>query len=221
MAVIETDSLHKAYHTHDLDTPVLHGINLAVEPGEFIAIMGPSGCGKSTLLYVLGLMAGYDSGTVLVEGRDVSRLGDAERAFVRRERMGFVFQRFNLLPALTAAENVEMALRLRRLRDGPAVGEMLDRVGLAGKKHHRPSALSVGEQQRVAIARSLVGRPAILFADEPTGNLDSENGEKILALLGEFHRGLGQTILMVTHNAEAARRADRVITMRDGRFVNA
>jgi putative ABC transport system ATP-binding protein len=220
MAIIAVTNLHKTYHNGQVETPVLHGINLTIEPGESLAIMGPSGCGKSTLLYALGLMVGYDSGTVLLEGRDVGTLNDAEKTRVRRERMGFVFQRFNLLPALTAEENVEMALRLRGQRDGAVVRETLERVGLSGKRHHRPAALSIGEQQRVAIARGLVCKPAILFADEPTGNLDSENGEKILELLQEFHQGLGQTILMVTHNAEAARWADRILRMRDGRFVD-
>jgi len=220
MAIIEVRDLHKTYHTGPLDTPVLHGIHLTVEPGEFIAIMGPSGCGKSTLLYVLGLMAGYDSGTVRIDGRDVASLAEEEKTLLRRERMAFVFQRFNLLPALTAEDNVAMVFRLRGRPDGLAAREMLDRVGLADKRHRRPAALSVGEQQRVAIARSLVGRPAILFADEPTGNLDSESGQAVLDLLREFNRSMNQTILMVTHNAEAARWADRVIRMRDGRFVD-
>lgn len=220
MAIIEAANLHKAYHAGPLRTPVLHGVSLSVREGEFIAIMGPSGCGKSTLLYVLGLMAGYDSGMVEVDGRDVSTLTGAEKARLRRERMAFVFQRFNLLPALSAEDNVDLVLRLRGRRGNGDAREVLRRVGLADKGHHRPAALSIGEQQRVAIARSLVGRPAILFADEPTGNLDSENGEKVLALLSECHRQEGQTILMVTHNAEAARWADRTIRMRDGRFVD-
>jgi len=220
MSILEARQLHKAYHTGQLDTPVLHGIDLEVTAGEFIAIMGPSGCGKSTLLYVLGLLARHDGGTVLVDGHDASTLSDVAKTRLRRERMAFVFQRFNLLPALTAEENVALPLKLSGKPHATEPREMLDRVGLGRKTHHRPAALSIGEQQRVAIARSLVGRPAVLFADEPTGNLDSDNGQKVLDLLGEFNRGDGQTILMVTHNAEAARAAGRVIRMRDGKFVD-
>jgi putative ABC transport system ATP-binding protein len=220
MAIIETHSLRKTYHTGSLVTPVLHGIHLVVEPGEFVAIMGPSGCGKSTLLYVLGLMASFDGGMVLIEGRDVGRMRSAEKTLLRRERLALVFQRFNLLPALTAEENVELSLRFCGASNGTTPAGMLDRVGLAAKRHHRPRELSMGEQQRVAIARSLVGRPAILLADEPTGNLDSENSGRVLDLLAEFNRELGQTILMVTHDCEAAQWAHRTITMRDGRFTD-
>ena len=220
MAMIDVRNLHKSYHTRQLDTPVLHGINLSVEPGEFIAIMGPSGCGKSTLLYVMGLMTAFDSGQVTVDGCDVGTMSRVEQTRMRRERMGFVFQRFNLLPALSAEDNVGLTLRLRGQTRRDGVVEMLERIKLADKRHHRPAALSVGEQQRVAIARSLIGRPAILFADEPTGNLDSENGEHVLSLLSEFHRQNGQTIVMVTHNEEAARWADRVVRMRDGRCID-
>jgi putative ABC transport system ATP-binding protein len=220
MPMIDVRNLHKSYHTTDLDTPVLHGIALAVQQGEFVALMGPSGCGKSTLLYVLGLMTHFDSGSVVIDGADVAALSEPERARMRRERMGFVFQRFNLLPALTAQENIGLTLRLRGKTQHDGTSEMLDRIGLAGKRHHRPSALSIGEQQRVALARSLIGQPAILFADEPTGNLDTENGERVLELLRECHRDMGQTIVMVTHNEEAARWADRVIRMRDGRCLN-
>jgi ABC-type lipoprotein export system ATPase subunit len=219
-AILEARNLQKSYRDGSVVTAVLHGVGLAVEPGEFVAIMGPSGCGKSTLLYVLGLLTHHDSGTVRFEGRDISALGGTERTRLRRERMGFVFQRFNLLPALSAEDNVAMPLRLRGEVKGDGAAEMLDRVGLADKRHKRPGQMSIGEQQRVAIARSLIGRPAILFADEPTGNLDSENGEKILSILGDFHRGQGQTIIMVTHNEEAALRADRIIRMKDGRCIN-
>ena len=220
MGIIETTSLRKTYRHGGVETPVLHGVDLSIDAGEFVAIMGPSGCGKSTLLYILGLMTGYDSGTVKINEVDIAFMSDADRTRFRARRMAFVFQRFNLLPALSAKDNVAMALRLRGERDDHAVLEMLDAVGLADKKDRRPAALSIGEQQRVAIARSLVGRPEILFADEPTGNLDSETGEVILALLSGFSRKMGQTILMVTHNAEAATWADRTITMRDGRFTH-
>lgn len=220
MAIIETHNLHKTYHSQQLHTPVLHGINLSAEAGEFIAIMGPSGCGKSTLLYVIGLMTQYDSGTVLIDGQNVAGLSDAQKTRLRARRMGFVFQRFNLLPALSAEDNVAMALRLMGDTDEQAVRDMVARVGLGEKRHRRPGALSIGEQQRVAIARSMVGRPDILFADEPTGNLDSENGKKILELLKQFNREMNQTILMVTHNTDAAHWADRTIYMKDGRLVN-
>ncbi len=220
-AILEARNLQKSYRDGSVVTAVLHGVGLAVEPGEFVAIMGPSGCGKSTLLYVLGLLTHHDGGTVRFEDRDISALGGAERTRLRRERMGFVFQRFNLLPALSAEDNVALPLRLRGEAKGDGAAEMLDRVGLADKRHKRPGQLSIGEQQRVAIARSLIGQPAILFADEPTGNLDSENGERILSILSDFHRGQGQTIIMVTHNEEAALRADRVIRMKDGRCVDA
>jgi putative ABC transport system ATP-binding protein len=220
MARIETHDLHKTYHTRQLHTPVLHGIDLSIETGEFIAIMGPSGCGKSTLLYVLGLMARYDFGTVLIDGQDVAELSDAQKTRLRARRMGFVFQRFNLLPALSAEDNVAMALRLMGETNEQPVRDMITRVGLGEKRLRRPGALSIGEQQRVAIARSMVGRPDILFADEPTGNLDSENSEKILELLKQFNREMNQTILMVTHDDDAARWADRTIHMKDGRLVN-
>ncbi len=221
MPIIEVEDLHKTYHTAQLDTPVLHGIDLRVASGEFVAIMGPSGCGKSTLLYCLGLMARYDGGRLAIGGRDVAELGEGDRARLRRTRMAFIFQRFNLLPALSAEENVAMPLRLQKRTAGHAPEQLLGRVGLAEKRAHRPSALSMGERQRVAIARGLAGGPDILFADEPTGNLDSESGKRVLELLSEFHQSLGQTILMVTHDAAAAKWADRVVRMRDGRFVDA
>ncbi|MBN2582871.1 MAG: ABC transporter ATP-binding protein [Planctomycetes bacterium] len=220
MPMIDVKDLHKSYHTQDLDTPVLHGITLQIERGEFVALMGPSGCGKSTLLYCLGLMTHFDSGSVVIDGTDVTTLSEPERACMRRERMGFVFQRFNLLPALTAEENIGLTLHLRGQGKHDGTLEMLRRINLADKRHHRPSALSIGEQQRVALARSLIGQPAILFADEPTGNLDSENGERVLTMLRECHRDMGQTIVMVTHNEEAAGWADRVVRMRDGRCVD-
>ncbi|NLX58321.1 MAG: ABC transporter ATP-binding protein [Phycisphaerae bacterium] len=220
MPMIDVRNLHKSYHTRDLETPVLHGITLRIERGEFVALMGPSGCGKSTLLYCLGLMTHFDGGSVIVDGTDVATLSEPERARMRRERMGFVFQRFNLLPALTAEENIGLTLRLRGETGHDGVMELLDQIQLAEKRHHRPSALSIGEQQRVALARSLVGRPSILFADEPTGNLDSDNGNRVLDLIRQCHRDMGQTVVMVTHNEEAAGWADRVIRMRDGRCVD-
>lgn len=219
--IIDIRGLRKSYRNGSVTTEVLRDIDLEVRRGEFLAIMGPSGCGKSTLLYVMGLLTHHDGGTLRVAGCDADGLADSERTQLRRNHIGFVFQRFNLLPALSAEANLRISLKLR---GGDAadesVLEMLERVSLGDKRHKLPQQLSIGEQQRVAIARSLVGRPALLLADEPTGNLDSENGRKILDLLSEFHQRDGQTIVMVTHSEEAAQWADRVVRMRDGRRVD-
>ncbi len=218
-AIIDIRNLRKNYVNGSVVTKVLRDVDMQVNKGEFVAIMGPSGCGKSTLLYVMGLLTHQNSGSLRIAGEDASGLGDSERTRLRREHIGFVFQRFNLLPALSAEANLRVSLKLRGMSQADGVTEMLDRVGLADKGHKRPRELSIGEQQRVAIARSLVGRPAILLADEPTGNLDSDNGRRILDLLAEFHKSEGQTIVMVTHSEEAAGWADRVIRMRDGQIV--
>ena len=218
-AIIDIRSLRKSYRNGSTTTSVLRDIDVEVRRGEFLAIMGPSGCGKSTLLYIMGLLTHHDSGDFVIADRNANGLSDAERTQLRRQQIGFVFQRFNLLPALSAEGNLRMSLNLRGLSARDGVVEMLDRVGLADKRHKRPRELSIGEQQRVAIARSLVGGPALLLADEPTGNLDSENGHRILDLLAEFHRRDGQTIVMVTHSEEAAGWADRVIRMRDRKSV--
>lgn len=216
--VLEARGLRHTYREGGLENPVLHGIDLVVRRGEFVLIMGPSGCGKTTLLHLLGLIMQPTAGSLCLCGVEASNLPDAARTRLRRERIGFVFQRFNLMPILTARANVELPLRLRGASpDGQAV-QALERVGLAHKARCKPRALSIGEQQRVALARALVGRPQLLLADEPTGNLDSENTAAVIALLSGLHRECGLTTIMITHNAQLAAHADRVLHMRDGRI---
>jgi putative ABC transport system ATP-binding protein len=209
------------YHVGAQEVRALCGVDIAVQAGEFAAIMGPSGCGKSTLLNLLGGLARPTAGRVIVDGTEISVAGDAERTRVRREKIGFVFQRFNLLPTLTVRGNLEIA---RQIQGQPApsrerLQELLERVGLPHKEQMKPLDLSAGEQQRIAIARALVNSPAILLADEPTGNLDSVNSALILGLFKDLNQRQGQTILMITHNPEAAAVANRTIQMRDGRVV--
>jgi putative ABC transport system ATP-binding protein len=209
------------YHVGAQDVQALSGVDIEVRAGEFVAIMGPSGCGKSTLLNLLGGLARPTAGRVIVDGTEISVAGDAERTRVRREKIGFVFQRFNLLPTLTVRGNLEIA---RQIQGQPApsrerLQELLERVGLPHKEQMKPLDLSAGEQQRIAIARALVNSPAILLADEPTGNLDSVNSALILGLFKDLNQRQGQTILMITHNPEAAAVAHRTIQMRDGRVV--
>jgi putative ABC transport system ATP-binding protein len=217
--ILQAGSLSHTYGTGEAATSVLHGIDLAVRRGEFVMIMGPSGCGKTTLLNILGLMMRPTSGIVEIEGRATQDLGDSERTALRRDKLGFVFQRFNLLPVLSAEGNVALALHLRGESVDGQVVEALDRVGLSAKRRKKPGLLSVGEQQRVAIARALVRRPSLLLADEPTGNLDSRNAASVLDLLAELNRSDGLTVVMITHNEHVIDRADRVLTMQDGRFV--
>jgi putative ABC transport system ATP-binding protein len=218
--LIETRGLTKVYRTDGVATAALRGVDLAVGRGEFVAIMGPSGCGKSTLLYLMGLLDTPTEGTVILAGIDTRGLGDGGRTLLRRRHIGYVFQRFNLLPTLSAEANVALALRLRGLRVGGAPREVLAAVGLEDERRRRPNALSVGEQQRVAIARALVTRPTLLLADEPTGNLDSEASDRVMDLMGRLHRHTGQTIVVITHNEQVARRGDRILRMRDGRLVS-
>jgi putative ABC transport system ATP-binding protein len=189
-----------------------------VRRGEFVILMGPSGCGKTTLLHILGLMMRPSAGTIRLEGADVGALSEGQRTRLRRERIGFVFQRFNLLPILTARGNIELPLRLRGERADGQVSDVLRQVGLREKADSKPRALSMGEQQRVALARAVVARPRLLLADEPTGNLDSANAGAVLDLLADLHRTCGLTTLMITHNEHLATRADRVLFMRDGRI---
>ncbi len=209
------------YHVGAQDVHALSGVDIEVRAGEFVAIMGPSGCGKSTLLNLLGGLARPTAGRVVVDGTEISVAGDGERTRVRREKIGFVFQRFNLLPTLTVRGNLEIA---RQIQGQPApsrerLQELLEMVGLPHKEQMKPLDLSAGEQQRIAIARALVNSPAILLADEPTGNLDSVNSALILGLFKDLNQRQGQTILMITHNPEAAAVANRTIHMRDGRVV--
>ncbi|HLG17166.1 MAG TPA: ABC transporter ATP-binding protein [Blastocatellia bacterium] len=220
--VLETIDLKMVYHVGKVDVQALRGLNVKVATGEYVAIMGPSGCGKSTFLHVVGGMLKPTSGRVIIDGEDITEMGDAERTEVRRRKIGFVFQRFNLFPTLTAEGNLKLAERIYSNGRGGNVDrrhEALRLLGLEDKMHHKPLELSGGEQQRVAIARAIVNRPAILLADEPTGNLDSENSKVVLDMIRGLNEEFGQTIVMITHNPEAAARADRVIEMRDGHVV--
>ncbi|MCX6356493.1 MAG: ABC transporter ATP-binding protein [Candidatus Aureabacteria bacterium] len=219
---IEARELCKTYRAGGEDVYALRDVNLTVGRGEFLSIVGPSGCGKSTLLYLLGALVTPTSGSVVIDGAEPGNLSDAGLSRLRGRMTGFVFQRFNLLPTLTTRQNILLSQRIRGLRRGEGLDadEILARVGLGGKMHRRPSELSMGEQQRAAIARAVVHRPAILLADEPTGNLDSANSEMILGLFAQMHRELGQTILMVTHNHDVAKAAERTVQMRDGKIVN-
>ena len=218
--IILTQDLKKVYRVGKVDVPALRGVDLVVQEGEFIAVMGPSGCGKSTLLHVLGGLTGPTSGHVCVDGNDFSTMGDRDRTRFRRHKIGFVFQRFNLLPTLTARQNIAIAQHIQGNGFNPhrfdAVVTMLN---IQEKLDRRPYALSGGEQQRVAIARAVICEPKILLADEPTGNLDTENSTAVLNMLRELNRSFRQTTLMITHNPEAAAVADRVLRMRDGRII--
>jgi putative ABC transport system ATP-binding protein len=218
--IIETRNLTKVYRSDGVATPALRGVDLAVEGGEFVSIMGPSGCGKSTLLYLMGLLATPSDGTVRVGGQEAAALSDGERTRLRRRHIGFVFQRFNLLPTLSAEANVALALKLRGERPGNAARDMLRAVGLDEKRRRRPNQLSVGEQQRVAVARALVTRPTVLLADEPTGNLDSEASDRVMDLIGRLHRERGQAVVLITHNRQVADRAGRLLRMQDGRLLD-
>jgi putative ABC transport system ATP-binding protein len=220
MYVLETRGLKKAYGIEsEVCVHALRGINLQVRKGELLAIMGPSGSGKSTLLHILGGVETPSSGQVLLEGVDLATLNDDQRTIVRRERMGFIFQSFNLLPAFTAEENVALPLELGGMSSSEArkrAADSLRLVSMLHRRSHVPSAMSGGEQQRVAIARALVIRPALLLADEPTGNLDSANGRQVTALLRRLATQDDQTIVMVTHDAHVAAQADRLVRLRDG-----
>jgi putative ABC transport system ATP-binding protein len=219
--MIEIRDLKKTYHVGEIDVHALRGVNLSVERGEFLAVVGPSGSGKSTLFHILGGLTPPTSGTIHIDGRDLLAMSEAERTNLRKTGVGFVFQKYNLLPTLTAADNIEIARDIAG-KNGPPdqqFDEILGLLGLKGRLHHKPRALSGGEQQRVAIARAIVNHPAILLADEPTGNLDTENSEAVLGLLRDLNTRLGQTILMITHNPEAAAYAHRTVKMRDGRVV--
>ena len=218
--LIAAEGLARDYHLGRTTVHALRGVDVSIMAGEFVALMGPSGCGKSTLLYLLGCLDTPSQGTYRLEGRDVSRLGAAERARLRNGRLGFVFQSFYLLPGFSALENVALPLIYQRGRQSPATraADALARVGLAERAAHRPNELSGGERQRVAIARALVNQPAILLADEPTGNLDTGTGAEVMALLRGLWQG-GLTILLVTHDAQVAAAAQRTLHLRDGRVV--
>jgi len=219
MALVEITSLEKSYMVGEIDVPVLKGIDLEIDEGEFVALMGPSGCGKSTLMNILGCLDRPTKGRVLLKGQDLSQLSDRELARIRREEIGFVFQSFNLIGRMSNLKNVELPMTLqetaRELRRDRAK-ELLESVGLGHRLDYSPSNLSGGERQRVAIARALANDPSIILADEPTGNLDQKSTEEIIDIMNELNRE-GRTIIMVTHDAETTKRCSRVVWMRDGR----
>jgi len=220
--IIVAENLTKVYNAGKIQVTAVRGVSLAIEHGEFVAIVGPSGSGKSTLFYLLGGLTQATSGRVIIDGVDFATLSDAERTRLRKHRTGFVFQKFNLLPTLSAMGNIEIAWAVSG-RKGPVDLKHLDHLSkllsIEGRLPHRPSELSGGEQQRVAIARALITKPAIVLADEPTGNLDTKNSEAVLEMLLKSNRELGQTTLMITHNPEAASIAGRILYMRDGQIV--
>ncbi len=219
--IIVTLDLKKVYRTGKVETPAVRGVSLRVSEGEFVAIVGPSGCGKSTLLHLLGGLASPTSGKIIVDGNDFSAMSDAERTRFRRHEVGFVFQRFNLLPTLNARQNIALAQSIQGNGFNPhRFQKVVEMLGIGDKLENRPYALSGGEQQRVAIARAVIAEPKILLADEPTGNLDTENSHAVLNMIRSLNRSLGQSILMITHNLEAAAVADRIIHMRDGQIVD-
>jgi putative ABC transport system ATP-binding protein len=222
-AIITAENLTKVYRSGRIEVPAVRGVSFSIRKGEFIAIVGPSGSGKSTLFYLLGGLTRASSGRVIIDGVDFATLNDAERTRLRKQRIGFVFQRFNLLPTLTAMGNIEIAHAISGQKE-PLDRAYLDHLSgllsIKGRLDHRPSELSGGEQQRVAIARALITRPAIVLADEPTGNLDTKNSDAVLEMLRRSNKELGQTVLMITHNLEAAAIADRILQVRDGQIVS-
>ncbi|MGA2570657.1 MAG: ABC transporter ATP-binding protein [Terracidiphilus sp.] len=220
--MILTENLTKVYATGRIQVPAVRGVSLAVEPGEFVAIVGPSGSGKSTLFYLLGGLTRATEGRVVIDGVDFGALSDGERTRHRKHRIGFVFQKFNLLPTLTAMGNIEIAYEVsgrKEPMDQQYLDHLSEMLAIKGRLGHRPAELSGGEQQRVAIARALITRPAIVLADEPTGNLDTKNSDAVLQMLERSNKELGQTTLMITHNPEAAAIAGRILYMRDGQIV--
>jgi putative ABC transport system ATP-binding protein len=220
--LVAVEDLQMVYRVGKVDVPALRGVSMTVKTGEFVAVMGPSGCGKSTLLHLIGGLQKATRGRIFIDGVEIGAVTDAERTEIRRKKIGFVFQRFNLLPTLTARDNIELARRIHGngMMEERSVDQILGLLGLRSKMHHRPSELSGGEQQRVAIARAVINKPALLLADEPTGNLDSDNSQLILEMLRELNVRYNQTILMITHDSEAAATAGRIIEMRDGKILN-
>jgi putative ABC transport system ATP-binding protein len=219
-AIIRITGLHKIYRVGEVDVPALRGVDLEVKAGEFLSIIGPSGSGKSTLFHIIGALTPPTSGKVWVAAKDLAAMTGAERTRMRRS-VGFVFQKFNLLPNLTARDNIAVARYLGPGDTKPDArfDDVLNLLGIAQRLDHKPNALSGGEQQRIAIARAIVNRPAILLADEPTGNLDTENSRAVLEIMRDLNQRLGQTILMITHNPEAAAYGHRTVQMRDGKIV--
>lgn len=222
-SLLRLENLGKVFHTEEMETHALSGIALDIAPGDFVAITGPSGCGKTTLLSILGLLDAPSSGRYLLDGANVAELDQRARARMRNAKIGFIFQAFNLIADLTVEENVALPLTFRDNFDGDSAGrrvrEVLEQVGMNHRMRHYPGQLSGGQQQRVAVARALAGSPRILLADEPSGNLDSRNGESVMQLLEQLNRG-GTTLCMVTHDPAFARRARRIVHMLDGRIVD-
>ena len=221
--ILKAENLVKVYRVGSVDVPALRGVTLEVEEGEFLAIMGPSGCGKSTMLHLLGGLLTPTTGRIVIDDEDLTAATDAKRTDIRRRKIGFVFQRFNLFPTLTAEGNLRLAERIHAGRDGKIEPErrreILRMLQLENKMDRKPMELSGGEQQRVALARAVVNRPAIVLADEPTGNLDTENSAIVLNMFQEMNYRFQQTIIMITHNPEAAAMCRRIIQMRDGQIV--
>ena len=219
--LIQLEGIKKVFYTEEVETHALSEIHLEIRRGDYVAIAGPSGCGKTTLLSILGLLDTASGGTYMLDGKSVAQLGASERARIRNREIGFIFQAFNLIGDLTVYENVELPLTYRGLPSAERqkrVKDALDKVGMTHRVKHYPSQLSGGQQQRVAVARAVAGQPLILLADEPTGNLDSSNGEQVMELLRDLHRA-GATICMVTHDPRYARHADRAVHLFDGRVV--
>ena len=220
--IIEAENVQKTYRIGKVDVPAVRGVSFTVETGEFISIVGPSGSGKSTLFYMLGGLTRADSGRVIVSGSDFAKLTDSERTRLRKKKIGFVFQKFNLLPTLDARANIEIARDIAGAdanRDEEHFRRITQLLGIDKRLDHRPSELSGGEQQRVALARALINKPAIVLADEPTGNLDTKNSDVVLSMLRQSNKELGQTVLMITHHPAAAAYGDRILHMRDGELV--
>jgi putative ABC transport system ATP-binding protein len=222
--ILQAENLTKVYRVGSVDVPALRGVSLDVEEGEFLAIMGPSGCGKSTMLHLLGGLLTPTTGRIVIDDEDLTAATDARRTDIRRRKIGFVFQRFNLFPTLTAEGNLKLAEGIHgggsnKKGDPERRREVLGMLHLEDKMHHKPLELSGGEQQRVALARAIVNRPAIILADEPTGNLDTENSAIVLNMFQEMNYRFNQTIIMITHNPEAAAMCRRIIQMRDGQIV--
>jgi putative ABC transport system ATP-binding protein len=216
--IISVRGLRKEYKMGDVIVPALRGVDLDIDRGEFVSIVGPSGSGKSTLFHVLGGLTPVTSGTVLIDGQDLAKMNQRELTQMRKSKVGFVFQKYNLLPTLSARDNIAIAQDIAgKAPNGyPWFHDALKLLGIDHRLDHKPRAMSGGEQQRIAIARAIVNHPALVLADEPTGNLDSKSSDAVLSLLRELNHRLGQTILMITHNPEAASYADRIVKMRDG-----
>ncbi|MBY0494998.1 MAG: ABC transporter ATP-binding protein [Cyanobacteria bacterium] len=222
MSLLSAEHLEKTYVTGEARVTALAGVSFSVEPGDFVALMGPSGCGKSTLLHLCGAMDRASSGSIALDGRDLSSLGDDALTRVRREQVGFVFQFFNLLPTLTVSDNIALPCLLAGVKDQEAENKaraLAERVGIAHRLSHYPQQISGGEMQRAAIARALIHQPSLLVADEPTGNLDSENGANVLSLIAALNKELKVTVLLATHAADVAAAASRVLRMKDGKFA--